>query len=70
MKIRMLLILLSITGVAFGQSVEKIGSINLKSNFYLGKEFVVQGGILSDSNVYNDFNYTDTVSTIMNIKLV
>lgn len=66
MKIQTVLIFLSITGVGFGQTVEKAGSINIKSNFYLGSKFVVQGGILSDSNSYNDFNYTDTVSTIMN----
>lgn len=63
---QLLLILLSITGVSLGQSVEKVGSINLGSDFYLGSEFVVQGGIFSDSNRYNDFKYTDTVSIIMN----
>ncbi len=66
MKLQLLLILLSITGVGLGQSVEKVGMINIESNFYLGKEFVAQGGILSDSYGYNDFNFTDTVSTIMN----
>lgn len=66
MKIQLLLILLSITGVGLGQSVEKVGSINVESSFYLGSKFVIQGGILSDSNSYNDFTYTDTVSTIMN----
>ncbi len=66
MKIQLLLILLSITSVGLGQSMDKGGRINLASNFYLGREFVVQGGILSDSNSYNDFNYSDTVSTIMN----
>ncbi|MEO6406979.1 MAG: TlpA disulfide reductase family protein [Ferruginibacter sp.] len=66
MKIQSLLILLSITGICFGQNVKKVGSINVESNFYLGSKFVIQGGILSDSNRYNDFNYTDTVSTIYN----
>lgn len=66
MKIQLLLISLSITGVGFGQSVEKVASISVESKFYLGKDFVIQGGILSDSNRYNDFTYTDTVSTIMN----
>lgn len=66
MKIQIVLIFLSITGICFGQTVEKVGSINIESNFYLGREFVIQGGILSDSNHNNDFTYTDTVSTIKN----
>ena len=66
MKIHSLLILLLIPGVGLGQSVEKIGSINVESNFYLGSKFVIQGGIFSDSNSYNDFTYTDTGSTLMN----
>lgn len=65
MKIQLLLLLLSITGLSLGQSVQKVGRINLESNFYLGRDLVIQGGIFSDSNRYNDFDYTDTTSTIM-----
>jgi len=66
MKIQSLFILLSITGISFGQRVEKTGIINVESNFYSGKEFAIQGGIYSVSNDYNDFNYSDTVGTLMN----
>ncbi|MBS1572306.1 MAG: TlpA family protein disulfide reductase [Bacteroidetes bacterium] len=66
MRLLTVLIFLSITGICFGQTTEKIGSINIESNFYLGSRFVIQGGIYSDSNDYNDFKYTDTVSTLMN----
>jgi len=66
MKIQSLFFLLSITGIGFGQSMKKVGSINVESNFYLGREFFIQGGIFSESNDYNDFNYTDTFSTMMN----
>ena len=65
MRIQIILIFLSITGVGFGQRVEKAGWINIESNFYLRRGFLIQGGIFSDSNSYNDFTYADTASTIM-----
>lgn len=55
--------MISVIGLA--QRVSKIGSIHIKSNFYIGRDIIIQGGVASKFNDYNDFRYSDTFSTIM-----
>ena len=66
MKTISFLLLTILTSVGYGQkSGTGSGSIDVESKSYLGSKLIIQGGIISESDRYNDFVYTDTVSTFM-----